>query len=72
VPYGQTKITVAVAGDEVPNSSDWNNLSSIHTSQLSDAPGAGIAIMDARAAYFRTLVPRQVPSHDMAVKLASS
>src|ERR1700687_5818225 len=35
------KITVAVAGDEVPNSSDWNNLSSMRTSHLPEAPEAG-------------------------------
>jgi len=40
-PYGQTKIMVAVVGDEDPNSSGWNNLSCIHTSQLSGALEAG-------------------------------
>jgi hypothetical protein len=40
-PYGQTKIIVAVVGDEVPNSSLWNNLSCIHGSHLLEALKAG-------------------------------
>ena len=62
------KITVAVAGDEVPNSSDWNNLSSIHTSQLSDAPEAG----HSNYGRPRRVLPHAGPHARCPVKTSSS
>jgi hypothetical protein len=61
VLYGQTKITVPVAGDEVPNSSDWNNLLPYTPHTCRRRSAQRIAIMDARAASFQTPAPSPCP-----------